>query len=232
MFVESVIAIDGPSGSGKSTLAKKLADALNLLYIDTGSMFRGLAFKAHQKGIPFEESAELREFLQTLRLDYTYNSSVNLRVDGEDVTAVIREHHVSKLASIASQLPSVRKFLLDYQRSLAKEKVCVMEGRDIGTVVFPKAFCKFFISASVEERARRRWDQLQAQSEGPVPELEQVKLDVKKRDESDMNRSEAPLKQAIDAIYIDSSELDLDQVLALLERTARERAQNTGVSLT
>ncbi len=153
-------------------------------------------------------------------------------MDGEDVTNVIREHYVSKLASIASQLPSVRKFLLDYQRSLAKEKVCVMEGRDIGTVVFPKAFCKFFISASVEERARRRWDQLQAQSEGPVPELEQVKLDVKKRDESDMNRLEAPLKQADDAIYIDSSELDLDQVLALLERTARERAQNMGVSLT
>jgi len=232
MFVESVIAIDGPSGSGKSTLAKKLADALNLLYIDTGSMFRGLAFKAHQKGIPFEESAELRAFLQNLRLDYSYESSVNLLVDGEDVTNVIREHYVSKLASIASQLPSVRKFLLDYQRSLAKEKVCVMEGRDIGTVVFPKAFCKFFISASVEERARRRWDQLQAQSEGPVPELEQVKLDVKKRDESDMNRLEAPLKQADDAIYIDSSELDLDQVLALLERTARERAQNMGVSLT
>lgn len=132
--MDQVIAIDGPSGSGKSTLAKELAKSLNILYINTGAMFRALAYICDKREIRFEEGERLSRFLSEIKMEYGVSADCMIAIDGENLTTRIREHHVSKLASIISQLPSVRTFLLDFQRRLAKEKICVMEGRDIGTL--------------------------------------------------------------------------------------------------
>ncbi|TNF03713.1 MAG: (d)CMP kinase [Deltaproteobacteria bacterium] len=230
MSKDKVIAIDGPSGSGKSTVAKELAKALGLLYIDTGAMFRSMAYMADKKGIPMTSGSEMNSFLETLNMEYGVSSDCLIRIDGEDLTQKIREHHVSKLASIISQIPEVRTYLLDFQRNLAKEVLCVMEGRDIGTVVFPNAFCKLFITASVETRAQRRLDQLKSNGDQNVT-LEQVIKDVQKRDESDINREVAPLKQAEDATYLDTTDLTLPEIIEQLSQYVRDRAKDAGISL-
>lgn len=225
-----IIAIDGPSGSGKSTVAKELARALGVLYIDTGAMFRALGFFADQEKIELVEGVNLTNFLNSIKVDYGVSSTCLIRINGVDLTEKIREHHVSKLASIISQLPSVRKYLLDFQRSLAMNKVCVMEGRDIGTVVFPNSFCKFFITASVEIRAERRLKQLQQSGDLSVS-LEQIKDDVRKRDETDMNRVVAPLKKAEDAMLLDTTELDITNIINILSNEVKFRAAHLGFSL-
>lgn len=227
-----VIAIDGPSGSGKSTLARQLAKALGVLYIDTGAMFRALGFEMKEQGLAFESGARLDQFLAELNLIYGKEGEVYLEINGRDVTAKIREHEVSKLASIVSQLPAVRRYLLEFQRGLVRDHVCVMEGRDIGTVVFPNAFSKFFISASVDERAQRRYDQLKELAGGaPIPDFEQVRKDVLKRDESDTNRAEAPLRQAADAHFLDTSAMDLSLVLEEVIRLIKVDAAQAGITL-
>lgn len=225
-----VIAIDGPSGSGKSTVAKELARALNVLYIDTGAMFRALGFFADQQKIELVEGPGLTTFLNSIQMDYGVSSTVLIRINGVDLTEKIREHHVSKLASIISQLPSVRKYLLDFQRALALDKVCVMEGRDIGTVVFPNSFCKFFITASVDIRAIRRLKQLQEGGDNSIT-LEQIKDDVRKRDETDMNRVVAPLKKADDAMLLDTTELNLADTINILSNEVKFRAAHLGFKL-
>ena len=221
--VSQVIAIDGPSGSGKSTIAKELAKSLNVLYIDTGAMFRALGFFANELQINLQEGALLTGFLNSIQMDYGVSSTTLIRINGVDLTEKIREHHVSKLASTISQLPSVRKFLLDFQRNLALDKICVMEGRDIGTVVFPRSFCKFFITASVDIRAHRRLKQLQENGDHNVT-IEQIIEDVRKRDETDMNRIVAPLKKAEDALLLDTSHLNLEDVVKLLSNEVKFRA--------
>lgn len=225
-----VIAIDGPSGSGKSTVAKELARALNVLYIDTGAMFRALGFFADQQKIELVEGAGLTHFLESIKVDYGVSPTVLIRINGLDLTEKIREHHVSKLASIISQLPSVRKYLLDFQRALALDKICVMEGRDIGTVVFPNSFCKFFITASVDIRATRRLKQLQEGGDHSIS-LEQIKDDVRKRDETDMNRVVAPLKKADDAMLLDTTELNLADTINILSNEVKFRAAHLGFKL-
>lgn len=225
-----VIAIDGPSGSGKSTVAKELARALNVLYIDTGAMFRALGYFADREGIQMIEGDILKSFLNSIRVDYGVSADVLIKINGEDLTEKIREHHVSKLASIISQLPSVRKYLLEFQRSLAENKICVMEGRDIGTVVFPNSFCKFFITASVDIRADRRLKQLQQNGDSSLT-LEQIKDDVRKRDETDMNREVAPLKKAEDAMLLDTSELDISNIIKILSNEVKFRATHCGFNL-
>jgi CMP/dCMP kinase len=225
-----VIAIDGPSGSGKSTIARELARALNVLYIDTGAMFRAIAYIADQQKISLEEGSGLTAFLDSLQLEYGVSNTVLIRINGIDLTEKIREHHVSKLASIISQLKSVRKYLLDFQRNLAMNKVCVMEGRDIGTVVFPNSFSKFFITASVEIRAERRLKQLQEGGDNTLT-LEQIKDDVRKRDETDMNRVVAPLKKAEDAMLLDTTELALSDIINILSNEVKFRASHLGFKL-
>lgn len=225
-----VIAIDGPSGSGKSTIARDLARALNVLYIDTGAMFRALGFYADEKKIDLTEGPGLSEFLNSIKMDYGVSPTILIRINGIDLTDKIREHHVSKLASIISQLPSVRKYLLDFQRALALDKVCVMEGRDIGTVVFPNSFSKFFITASVDIRAQRRLKQLQEGGDMSVS-LEQIKDDVRKRDETDMNRVVAPLKKAEDAMLLDTSDLALSDIINILANEVKFRASHLGFKL-
>lgn len=225
-----VIAIDGPSGSGKSTIARDLADALHVLYIDTGAMFRAIAYVADEQKITLEEGESLKRFLNSLKVEYGVTKEVLIRINGVDLTEKIREHHVSKLASVISQLPSVRKFLLEFQRNLALNKICVMEGRDIGTVVFPDSFCKFFITASVDIRAERRLKQLQEGGDQTIS-LEQIKNDVRKRDETDMNREVAPLKKADDAMLLDTTMLGLADILNILSNEVKFRAAHLGYKL-
>jgi len=227
---QNVIAIDGPSGSGKSTVARELAHNLNVLYIDTGAMFRALAFYADQKKCDFSEGPHLDHFLNSIKMSYGVNRQTLIDINGENLTEKIREHHVSHLASIISQLKSVRQYLLNFQRQLAFGRVCVMEGRDIGTVVFPEAFCKFFITASIEVRAERRLEQLRNNGDLAIL-MEQVIADVKSRDESDMNRAFAPLKQAEDAILLDTSKLPIEQIIELLAKEVRFRAAHIGLNL-
>ena len=225
-----VIAIDGPSGSGKSTIAKELATALGVLYIDTGAMFRALAFIAAEMKIVLEEGPTLLKFLNLLKIEYGVSDSILIRINNQDLTEKIREHDVSKLASIISQLPSVRTFLLNFQRSLAKDKVCVMEGRDIGTVVFPDSFCKFFITASVDIRAARRLKQLRENGDNKIT-LNQIAEDVRKRDETDMNRAVAPLKKADDAIALDTSELSLNEIIQIISNEVKFRGAHLGFNI-
>jgi cytidylate kinase len=225
-----VIAIDGPSGSGKSTIAKELARALGVLYIDTGAMFRALGYIAFEKKIELVEGASLNLFLESLKIEYGLNADSLIRINGMDLTDKIREHHVSKLASMISQLPSVRKYLLNFQRSLTLDKVCVMEGRDIGTVVFPDSFCKFFITASVDVRAERRLKQLRESGDESFT-LAQIAEDVRKRDETDMNRSIAPLKKAEDAMLLDTSALNMNDIVNILSNEVKFRAAHLGFKL-
>jgi len=225
-----VIAIDGPSGSGKSTIAKQLAQNLGVLYIDTGAMFRALAYVANETNIELTEGRSLESFLDSLDIDYGVSEKSLICINGQNLSEKIREHHVSKLASIISQLPSVRKYLLDFQRKLALDKICVMEGRDIGTVVFPDSFCKFFITASVEVRAERRLKQLRENGDQAIT-LNQIAEDVRKRDETDMNRSFAPLKKAEDAMMLDTTELAMDDIIKILANEVKFRAAHLGFKL-
>lgn len=226
----SVIAIDGPSGSGKSSLAKALAKNFNLLYVDTGAMFRSIAFWADREKLSFEEGEDLKEFLQSLDIQYGESETCLIKINGQNLTKSIRDHRVSRLSSIVSQLPSVRDYLLDFQRSLVQNRVCVMEGRDIGTVVFPDSFCKFFVIASVKIRAQRRLNQLEEEGEVNVT-LEQLIKDQQKRDESDMSREYAPLKQSKNSKLIDSGKKDFEEVLKEMGEFVQKRSKEVGIIL-
>lgn len=228
--MHKVIAIDGPSGSGKSTLAKSLAEALKILYIDTGAMYRGLALDAHLKKVPFEECDELDDYLKNVSLVYGQSEESLIIIDDLDLTSKIREHHVSSLASKFSQIVSVREYLINYQRQLGTEKICVMEGRDITTVVFPNAFCKVFVTASPEIRAQRRWDQLFQVKGESTPALEQILKDVIERDDLDINREASPLRVAEDAIKIDTSDMNAQEVLNKLIEVSKLKAKENGLS--
>ena len=230
MSFQKVIAIDGPSGSGKSTIAKLLAKNLNVLYIDTGAMYRAIACWCDLKNIEIKESADFDNFVENLDLKYGVNDQVLVQVDGEDLTQKIREHHISKLASIVSQVPSVRKKLLILQRELGEQRVCVMEGRDIGSVVFPNAFIKFFVTASVEIRAQRRLNQL-AENGDTSNTLEQIKKDVEDRDDKDANREVSPLIKSEDAELVDTSDLTTDQTIELLREKVLAKAESANIQI-
>lgn len=225
-----VIAIDGPSGSGKSTIASLLADKLNIVYIDTGAMYRALGHACHANQVPFESGEKMKSFLKTIEMNYGQSKDYLVTINGENLTKKIRDHEVSTLASYVSKVPEVRSFLLQFQRRLALNTLCVMEGRDIGTVVFPDAFCKFFVTASEEVRAQRRLEQLRDNGNDLV-ELEQVIKDVQKRDQADMNREVAPLCQAEDAFLIDSSQKSKQEILEIMIEKARDRASQFGIAL-
>lgn len=216
------IAIDGPAGAGKSTLARKLAKEFGYLYVDTGAIYRTVALKAHRSGADASSAEQVEPLLSSMniRMDYDDHGEQRMFLDGEDVSKAIREHHVSALASKVSAIPAVRAFLLDFQRKQARENNVVMDGRDIGTVVLPGADVKIFLTASPEARAQRRT--LELKEKGQQADYEVILKDIIARDEQDANRPIAPLKQADDAVLVDTTHLDLDESLEALKSAAKE----------
>ncbi|MCB9060919.1 MAG: (d)CMP kinase [Halobacteriovoraceae bacterium] len=229
-MIEKVVAIDGPGGSGKSTIAKKLADSLKFMHVDTGALYRALGLVANRDNIPFENDQVLQDFLNNLKIEYCPTPEILIRVNGENLTQLIRDHEVSSLASQISQLPLVREFLLEFQRQLPGLRTCVMEGRDIGSIVFPNAFCKIFLTANLETRTERRFLELKDKGELDI-DREMISEDIKIRDLADMNRKVAPLVQTDDAIYLDTSELNEEQVLQKLKEFVKMKALEHNLTL-
>lgn len=217
------IAIDGPSGAGKSTLARRLAAKLGFIYVDTGALYRAIALSMLRRNAETEEQiiGSLKELDVTLRYE---DGEQHVFANGEDVSGLIRTPEVTMAASRVSAIPAVRKYLFDLQQDLAKMYSVVMDGRDIGTVVLPNADVKIYLTASAEKRAMRRF--LEMQEKHIVGQTyEEVLADVIRRDEQDMNREIAPLKQAEDAVLVDTSDLDLDESEKLLLKVCKEKLE-------
>lgn len=216
------IAIDGPAGAGKSTLARQLAGELGYLYVDTGAIYRTVAVKTCRAGVDAADAEKVIPLLNNMdiRMEYDAQGVQRMYLDGEDVSEAIREHHISGLASKVSAIPAVRAFLLDFQRKQAREHNVIMDGRDIGTVVLPNADVKIFLTASPEARAQRRT--LELQQKGQQADFEGILRDIMERDEQDRNRPVAPLKQADDAVLVDTTNLDLAGSLEALKTAVKE----------
>lgn len=215
------VAIDGPSGAGKSSLAKRLAADLGYVYVDTGAMYRAIGLYAVRQGADLHDTDAVAALLPQVRLDIRLEDGTqHVYLNGEDVSEAIRAEEIGMAASAVSAHPPVRAFLLDTQRSLAANQNVLMDGRDIGTVVLPHATVKIFLTASAEARAQRRCKELQEKGQ-PVA-YETVLADIRQRDYQDTHREIAPLKQAEDAILVDTSNIDFDQSFALLKRTILE----------
>ena len=210
------IAIDGPSGAGKSTQAKRLAKEFSFIYVDTGAIYRTLGLACHRAGIDRKDAAAVMELLKTLDISIRYNEAGEqcMFLNGEDVSKEIRQPEISICASDVSALPEVRRFLLDMQRRFARENNVVMDGRDIGTVVLPDAELKIFLTASAEARARRRL--LDLKEKGIEESFEGVLRDINYRDEQDTKRAAAPLRQAEDAVLVDSSDIGFEETFTRL----------------
>ena len=216
------VAIDGPSGAGKSTLARLTARKLGYVYIDTGAMYRAIGLYVCRKGIDSGDHQGIVACLPEITVSLKHVDGVQrMFLNGEDVSEEIRTPQASRYASDVSALPEVRAFLLDLQRSLAQTQNVVMDGRDIGTVVLPDAQVKIFLTASAEERARRRYEELRCKH--PEITYEQVLPDLNLRDHNDSTRAGAPLRQAEDAILLDTSGNELSDSIALIEKTVKER---------
>ncbi len=206
------IAIDGPAGAGKSTIAKLLAAKLGILYLDTGAMYRAVGLKALNTGVDISDAAAVEKMLADTKIDVTQENGVqHVYLDGNDVSSAIRENAVSKAASDISAVPCVRYKMVDLQREIASRCDTVLDGRDIGTFVLPNAEYKIFLTASAEERAKRRYAELKAK--GSTLTLEQIKDDIVKRDYNDSHRTLAPLKKADDATEVDTTAMSIDDVV-------------------
>jgi cytidylate kinase len=215
------IAIDGPAGAGKSSLSRKLAANLGYIYVDTGALYRATGLKFSRLGFTTELSGDIEKVLETTKVDIKFvDGEQRVFLDDEDVSDLIRTPEASMMASAVSAKPAVRAFLLDMQRNLAKNNNVVMDGRDIGTVVLPDAKVKIFLTADVEERARRRL--LELTEKGEKVSFEEVLADMKQRDYNDSHREIAPLRQAEDAVLADTTKLDLAGSLELLEKIVKE----------
>ena len=205
------IAIDGPSGSGKSSMAKRIAKALNIIYVDTGAIYRTTGLACIRNGIDCKDEDKIKLLLPNIdiQIEYSEDGSQRMFLNGEDVSTEIRLPEISIAASDVSSLGSVRSFLLDMQRKFAREYNVILDGRDIGTVVLPDADCKIYLTASAEERARRRM--LELEEKGTPQQFEEVLKDIEYRDYQDSHRDVAPLKQAEDAVLVDSTNLNIDE---------------------
>jgi cytidylate kinase len=218
-----IIAIDGPSGAGKGTVARALADALGYRHVDTGAMYRAVGWKAIDEGLSFENEGALANLSERARLDLTDGRVV---IDGHDVTRAIRTPEIDKAATAVARLPRVREVLVARQRALGRDGGVVMEGRDIGTVVFPNADVKVYLDASAEERARRRAND-PAHTGGQGTSIAGVQSELQARDQSDSTRSVAPLAIAQGAIYIDTTGLTVEETLARVMEMVRERLRSS-----
>ncbi|MBQ1547993.1 MAG: (d)CMP kinase [Lachnospiraceae bacterium] len=210
------IAIDGPAGAGKSTIAKRLAKELNFIYVDTGAMYRGIALYMIRKGIDPRDEAAVSAAVPEAKVTIKYEDGVQkIILNGEDVSGLIRTEEVSFAASTTSAFKAVRAKLLDLQRDLARENDVIMDGRDIGTTILPNADVKVYLTASVETRAKRRYDELI--EKGESHDLKKIEEDIRLRDEQDMTREISPLKKAEDAIEVDSSNMTIDEVVETIK---------------
>ncbi len=224
------IAIDGPAGAGKSTIAKRAAKALGFIYVDTGAMYRAMALYFLRNQIEGTDVRKITEACRELEVSIAFaDGEQQILLNGENVTGLIRQEEVGNLASVISAYPAVRKKLLSLQQELASQADVIMDGRDIGTCVLPKAPLKIYLTASVETRAKRRYDELTAK--GIACRLEEICKDIADRDERDMKREIAPLKQAEDAVYVDSSELDIEEVTEVILKHAASRGAGGSSSL-
>ena len=217
------IAMDGPSGAGKSTMARALAARLGFLYVDTGAIYRTVGLYTARQGGDCGRKEDVVSRLPELRLSLAYGEDglQHMFLQGEDVTEAIRDNAVSRYASQVSAYPEVRAFLLEMQRELARTHNVIMDGRDIGTVVLPQADLKVFLTASVEERARRRWAELAAR--GQEVDLDTVREEIARRDYDDTHRAAAPLRKAADAVEVDTSHLNFQESLDALLALVKER---------
>ncbi len=218
------IAIDGPAGAGKSTIAKEIAKRLGFIYVDTGAMYRAMGLCFLRKGIDGHDRETIADLCPSIRVDLYYDGEGRQQVilNGENVTPFIRQEEVGQMASVTSAIPEVRAALLDLQRNMALTSDIIMDGRDIGTHVLPDATLKIYLTASPGVRARRRYDEL---CEKGIPcDLDRIEEDIIKRDQQDMTREIAPLKQAEDAILLDSSDMSIQEVVsAILEEFEKIR---------
>jgi cytidylate kinase len=217
-----IIAIDGPVGSGKSTVARGVAELLGYTYLDSGAMYRALALKADRRGVSLNDAAALERLARETHIDLERGADgQRVLLDGEDVTQTIRTAEVSQAASHVAIIPGVRQVLVDEQRRAGSRGGVVMEGRDIGTVVFPNADLKIFLDASVEVRAERRWREHQQKGDGLT--LLQVVDEVRERDLRDRSRVASPLMRAKDAVLVDNTAMDAAETARLIVQLARER---------
>ena len=217
-----IVAIDGPVGAGKSTVARAVAQRLRFRYVDTGAMYRSVAWAALQRGISLSDERAVTALAQSLQIDFvTDPEGQRILVDGVDVTDLIRTPQVSDGASVVSVYPGVREAMVAVQRRLGADGGVVMEGRDIGTVVFPDAEIKVFLDASLDERARRRFEELRAR--GASADLESVRRAEEERDRRDRTRSHSPLRAASDAVVIDSTGIPADEVAAGIVQLVQRR---------
>lgn len=209
------VAIDGPAGAGKSTIAKLVAKEKGYVYVDTGAMYRGLAIHFLENGIEAEETGKIVEACKDADVTIRYeDGQQQVYLYGKNITAKLREEVVGNMASKSSAIPEVRAKLLELQRELARKENVIMDGRDIGTCVLPDADVKVFLTASVETRAKRRYDELV--EKGVSCDLEEIARDIAERDERDSTREIAPLKQAEDAVLVDSSHMTIEEVVAAI----------------
>ena len=206
------VAIDGPAGAGKSTIAKLVAKEKGYIYVDTGAMYRGLAIHFLDKGIQPQETEKVIEACKDAEVTLAYEDAVqHVYLNGKDISSRLRNEEVGNMASVTSAIPEVRKKLLELQQNLAKTQNVIMDGRDIGTCVLPHADVKVYLTASVETRAKRRYQELQ--EKGEDCNLEEIAHDIEERDRRDMTREIAPLKQAEDAVLVDSSDMTIAEVV-------------------
>ena len=216
------IAIDGPAGAGKSTIARRTAQELSFIYVDTGALYRALAVFLVDEGVSPEDTEKVKEAVKSVKVSIAYeNGEQQVLVNGKNVTDRLRAESVGNMASTISAIPAVRAALLDLQRDLAKAHDVLMDGRDIGTNVLPDAELKIYLTASVETRAERRYRDLQ--EKGVEKPLSEIKKEIEERDHRDMTRAIAPLKQAEDAVYLDTSHMNIDEVVEAIRKLYRER---------
>lgn len=221
-MTKSVIAIDGPAGAGKSTIAKMAAQKLGYIYIDTGAMYRAVAWRVLQEYTPPVSTEQIVSVLDDIDIKLSYDENKNMRVEtnGTDVSAAIRTPEVTALVSQVATVSEVRTKMVELQRAMAKCGKVLMDGRDIGTCVLPNADLKIFLTASVEERANRRARQMK--EKGYDIDVEEIKKDIIARDEADMNREISPLKKADDALLLDTTEMTIEEVLAAIVKMAQD----------
>ena len=216
------VAIDGPAGAGKSTIAKAVAKELNLIYVDTGAMYRAVALYMLREGVDLTDREKVAGKCALADVTIRYEDGVQVvLLNGENVNAFLRTEEVGEAASVISPIPQVRKNMVALQKSLAAKSDCIMDGRDIGTCVLPDAQLKIYLTASSQVRARRRYDELSAKGESC--DLNKILADIEDRDHRDMHREESPLRQADDAVVVDTSDKTVEEVIASVTELCRSR---------